>query len=311
MIYYEGSDIIIRTMTYSDTTFIAMLELRQGEQTKLEKYLDRLEDQDKGKNIALVAECKDVNADSKGIIVGCVNVYPYSQHGLFGGECYSEIVDLKAFNENKYKNLEIKKTLLDVAEQIASEYAENVYTSVEIHNGEDLRILVQQGYVPDKSGFLYQNNANYKCSDCKNDDDLVLWLSKCLNLTNVRKFPLLNTSEYPFIKWYKEKKSIVSGRVNFGKYKQVNVNDKIMFFDTSNPDNFIIGKATFRHEYKTMEEMLEVEGVTKIFPFLKDDEIQQGVQFLKQFEGWERVEKYGCVAFGIEIESHDDQVDNL
>ena len=84
-----------------------------------------------------------------------------------------------------------------------------------------------------------------------------------------------------------------------------------MFFDTSNPDNFIIGKATFRHEYKIMEEMLEVEGVTKIFPFLKDDEIQQGVQFLKQFEGWERVEKYGCVAFGIEIESNDDQDDNL
>ena len=46
-----------------------------------------------------------------------------------------------------------------------------------------------------------------------------------------------------------------------------------MFFDTSNPDHFIIGKATFRHEYKTMEEMLEVEGVTKIFPFLKDDEM--------------------------------------
>lgn len=84
-----------------------------------------------------------------------------------------------------------------------------------------------------------------------------------------------------------------------------------MFFDTSNPDNFIIGKATFRHENKTMEEMLEVEGVTKIFPFLKDDEIQQGVQFLKQFEGWERVVQYGCVAFGIEVEPNDFLDDNL
>lgn len=65
-------------MPYSDTTFIVMSEMKQEGKMELKKYHCRSYDQEKGRNIALVAEYKDVNADSKGVIAGYVNVSPFS-----------------------------------------------------------------------------------------------------------------------------------------------------------------------------------------------------------------------------------------
>ena len=53
---YEGSDIVIRNMTYSDIPLIVVSENTQGVRVDPEKFYFRLEDQEKCKNIALVAE---------------------------------------------------------------------------------------------------------------------------------------------------------------------------------------------------------------------------------------------------------------
>lgn len=66
-------------------------------------------------------------------------------------------------------------------------------------------------------------------------------------------------------------------------------------------NDFIKCKVIFKHEYDTTEELLKAEGVKNIFPFLNDDDIEKGIQVFNEFPGWYLVEKYGCVAFGLEV----------
>ena len=280
-------------MRHSDVPVIVEEEIKQGWHVSDAKYLSRLEDQEIGRSIALVAEYK-------GAIAGYINIYPNSLDGVFGGKGYSEIIDFGVLE--KYRNNGIGTILMNVAEKIASEYSNIVYLAVGLHSGygNAQRMYVKRGYIPDESGVWYKNRVCPPYSDCKNDDDLVLYFSKKLRTTNVHKFSMINTSERPYLRWLKDGIKTAEGRVNSEKYQKIKVGDEVTFTDTKS-DDFIKGIVIFKHEYSTFEEMLKSEGVKNMLPFLDDNDLEKGVQVYQKFPGSERVKKFGCVAIGIKI----------
>ena len=94
---------------------------------------------------------------------------------------YPEIVDFNVLEKFQRKGIGTK--LMDVAEKIASEYADTVYLGVGLHSGygSAQRMYVKRGYIPDGSGVWYKDKP---CTPYDtiytNDDDLVLYLSKKL-----------------------------------------------------------------------------------------------------------------------------------
>ena len=176
--YYYNEDILIRDLRQEDACIITEEEIAQGWQDNTEKYQMRLRHQAEGRSIALVAEYK-------GKVAGYINVYPNSEWGAFARQGYPEIVDFGVLE--KYRRNGIGSKLMDVAEQIAAEYADTVYLGVGLHSGygSAQRMYVKRGYIPDGSGVWYDDKVCEPYADCKNDDDLVLYLSKALRCKNI------------------------------------------------------------------------------------------------------------------------------
>lgn len=79
------------------------------------------------------------------------------------------------------KNISAKgNKILDAAEKKASEMSDGVQLGVGLHSGYGAaqRIYIKRGYVPDGSGVWYNNEPLAQYADCKNDDELVLFLMK-------------------------------------------------------------------------------------------------------------------------------------
>lgn len=173
MIYYKDDEILIRDMIKSDAQIITDEEIAQGWHASVDKYEVRLRHQSEGKSISLVAEYRDH-------VAGYINLYPDSEWGAFAGQGYAEIVDFGVLV--KYRRHGIGSKLMDIAEQIASEYSDMVYLEVGMHNGygSAQRMYAKRGYIPDGSGVWYGDKVCEPYADCCNDDDLVLCLSKRL-----------------------------------------------------------------------------------------------------------------------------------
>lgn len=173
MVYYEDEKIMIRNMTESDAQIITREEIAQGWHQTIEKYEMRLQHQAGGKSTALVAEYH-------GNVAGYINVYANGESGVFASQGHSEIVDFGVLE--KYRNKGIGNKLMDIAEQIASDYSDTVYLGVGLHSGygSAQRMYVKRGYIPDGSGVWYRDRICPQYADCCNDDDLVLYFSKIL-----------------------------------------------------------------------------------------------------------------------------------
>jgi len=174
MIYYDDGTIRIRTLAQDDTEAIAAAERAQGwNHASSDKYDLRLTDMREGRAVALAAEYR-------GEIAGYINVYPDSPWGAFGGKGLPEIIDLGVLE--KFRRNGIGSKLMDIAEQIAGEYANTVYLGVGLHSGygSAQRMYVRRGYIPDGSGVWFGERVCEPYSSCCNDDDLVLYLSKSL-----------------------------------------------------------------------------------------------------------------------------------
>ena len=171
MIYFEDKEIQIRDMAPEDAQTITDEEVAQGWDQSVEKYETRLKDQAEGRAISLVAEYK-------GCVAGYINVYPDSKWGAFAGLGYPEIVDFGVLE--KYRKHGIGSKLMDVAEEIAADYADTVYLGVGLHAGygSAQRMYAKRGYIPDGSGVWYGDKVCPQDAGCVNNDELNLYLSK-------------------------------------------------------------------------------------------------------------------------------------
>lgn len=173
MIYHRDEKILIRDMVHSDAQIISDGEVAQGWSRTLEKYEMRLRHQAAGKCVALVAEYE-------GQVAGYVHVYPNPESGAFADQGYPEIVDFGVLE--KYRKNGIGNKLMDVAEEVASTYGDTVCIGVGLHSGygSAQRMYVKRGYIPDGSGVWYRDAVCPMNGACRNDNDLVLYLSKKL-----------------------------------------------------------------------------------------------------------------------------------
>ncbi|MCM1568419.1 MAG: GNAT family N-acetyltransferase [Roseburia sp.] len=171
MIYYSEEEITIRNMEPSDAAVITGEELAQGWEATIDKYEMRLRHQEEGRAVSLVAEYN-------GKLAGYINIYLKALDGAFMDKGYPEIVDFGVLI--KYRNHGVGTKLMDVAEQIASEYSDTVCLGVGLHSGygSAQRMYIKRGYIPDGSGVWFHNSVCGQYETCCNDDDLVLWLSK-------------------------------------------------------------------------------------------------------------------------------------
>lgn len=177
MIYYRDEKYIIRTMNESDPAVFASEETAQGWHSSEDKFKMRLRDMNEGKCIPLVAELYGERA-------GYINVYPDCKWDAFGGKGYPEIVDFGVLE--KFRRQGVGSKLMDIAEQIAAEHADTVYLGVGLHSGygSAQRMYVKRGYIPDGSGVWYGDKICPPYAECKNDDELNLYLSKKLTSNN-------------------------------------------------------------------------------------------------------------------------------
>ena len=173
MIYYSDDDVTIRAMRREDARTITDGERAQGWNASVQKYLARLTDQEAGKSVALVAAYR-------GDVAGYVNVYLTQADGPFAGRGMPEIVDFGVLE--KYRNRGIGTRLMDAAEAIAAGFGDTVCLGVGLHGGygSAQRMYVKRGYVPDGTGVWYRDAVCEPYGECRNDDDLVLYLSKKL-----------------------------------------------------------------------------------------------------------------------------------
>ena len=111
---------------------------------------------------------------------------------------------------------------------------------------------------------------------------------------------MINTPERPYLKWLKDGIKTAEGRVNSEKYQKIEIGDEIIFSDTKS-DDFIKGIVIFKHKYITFEEMLKLEGIKNMLPFLNDGDLEKGTQVYQNFPGSERVKKFGCIAIGMKV----------
>jgi len=170
MIYYDENNILIRNIIDSDAKVICEEEIAQGWNQTEEKYHIRLADQAAGRAISLVAEYM-------GNVAGYINVYPNGPHDN-SGRC--EIIDFGVLE--KYRKNGIGSKLMDIAEQIASEYGDTVWLGVGLHSGygSAQRMYCKRGYIPDGTGVWYGDKVAEPYQNYCNDDELVLYFSKKL-----------------------------------------------------------------------------------------------------------------------------------
>ena len=173
MIYYNDSRITIRLLKSEDAEQFAAEENSQGWDTNKEKFLMRLKDMQDKKCIALAA-------DYLGSPAGYINIYPDCKWGALGGKGYTEIIDFAVLE--KFRKKGIGSKLMDIAEQLSAEYSDTVYLGVGLHSGygSAQRLYVKRGYIPDGSGVWYGDNVFPEYAECKNNDDLNLYLLKKL-----------------------------------------------------------------------------------------------------------------------------------
>ena len=170
---FQDGMLAVRSMTGADVDDFVRGELEQGWHSTPAKLLMRLEHERAGKCVTLTAQLGEEAA-------GYVFVYPDSPWGAFGGQGLPEIVDFAVLE--KFRRRGIGSALMDTAERIAARYADTVYLGVGMHAGygSAQRMYVKRGYIPDGSGVWYEDRVAEPYSDVKNDDGLILYLSKKL-----------------------------------------------------------------------------------------------------------------------------------
>lgn len=163
--------LLIRGITLEDAERLETAFLEQGWHKPAEQFYRYYEEQQAGTRQVFVAE-------TEGQPVGYVTLVPQAAAGPFAGQGIPEIVDFNVLK--KWQRRGIGSALLDAAESAAFSICNRVSLGVGLHSGygSAQRMYVKRGYVPDGSGVWYQDRQLSEMAECRNDDDLILHLSK-------------------------------------------------------------------------------------------------------------------------------------
>lgn len=163
-------ELFIRQMMFTDIDSLSRSFVRQGWSSRsaiLKSYFD---EQSAGERLVLVAVLGET-------VAGYITLLPMAKHGPFAGN-YPELADFNVFED--FQEQGIGTALLERAEQETRRYSDVVTLGVGLHKGygSAQRLYIKRGYIPDGSGVWFLNQPLEMYANCKNSDDLVLYLSK-------------------------------------------------------------------------------------------------------------------------------------
>ena len=178
MIYYKSDDLVIRGMRESDADIIYKTYKSSGWHPNAETYQIYLRENESGRRITF-------SADWSGELAGHVSliIKPDDRKlGPFSGQNIPLVSDFSVFYANQKRGIGSK--LLDILENEARKYAPRVCLAVGVHSGYGAahRLYIKRGYIPDGSGVWWNGSRLGQYEKCVNDDDLLLWLSKDLDI---------------------------------------------------------------------------------------------------------------------------------
>ena len=172
-VFYDDGTIRIRSMVTDDARIFYGTYLSYGWHPALRTYEDYYREQENGQRLVFVAEYE-------GSVAGICTLVLKPKEGPWAGNGWPEIVDLCVFFHVHQKG--IGSRLMETAEQEASRTADHVCLAVGVHSGYGpaQRLYVSRGYNFDGSGVWYQGKQLEQYAPCRNDDDLLLFMSKKL-----------------------------------------------------------------------------------------------------------------------------------
>lgn len=164
-------NIQIRNMIKSDIINFNKEFKLQGWEKPISLFEKYYEEQENGIRRVFLA-CNDKQ------VLGYATLIPNDENGPFANK---KIPTLRDFNVlEKYQNKGIGTALLDKIEDTVKEYSKSICLGVGLHPGygSAQRMYIKRGYIPDGSGVWYNNMLLEQNAQCRNDDDLVLYLIK-------------------------------------------------------------------------------------------------------------------------------------
>lgn len=167
------NDIIIRNMEKRDIDAFPIAFAQQGWNKPQEQFERYFAEQEQNKRQVFVAEID-------GMVAGYLTLLPQAGGGAFCNNGIPEICDFNVLM--KFQKQGIGSALMEHAEKQAELSSEFVCLGVGLHKGygSAQRMYVKRGYIPDGSGVWYRDKQLDEYADCRNDDDLVLYLMKKL-----------------------------------------------------------------------------------------------------------------------------------
>ncbi len=162
----------IRDIKASDIDILAGAFLQQGwkEKTK-ELFTNYFQEHNNNQRQVLIAEFD-------GNIAGYLTLLPNDKAGPFANKNIPTVCDFNVLIT--YQRKGIGTALMDQVETIARKTSDIICLGVGLYTnyGTAQRMYVKRGYIPDGSGVWYQNQNLSPYVECRNDDDLILYLSK-------------------------------------------------------------------------------------------------------------------------------------
>lgn len=172
-IYWDDGQLRIRAMRPGDAQTLYDTYLSYGWHPQLENYEEYYREQEAGERLVFIAEYQ-------GAVAGQCTLLLAPRNGPWARQGIPEINDLTVFFHLHRRG--IGSRLLDMAEQEAAGRCDTVYLAVGVHSGYGpaQRLYIRRGYLPDGSGVWYQGKPLAQYAPCRNDDELLLYLSKKL-----------------------------------------------------------------------------------------------------------------------------------
>ncbi len=177
MVYYKDESVLIRTMEENDILLAVEGFRLQGWNKPAGLFDAYLSQQREGTRIVFAAFFVESFA-------GYVTLRKAAEAGPFAGKGIPEISDFNVLM--MFQRRGIGSLLMDAAERTASAFSDAASLGVGLHAGYGTaqRMYVKRGYIPDGTGVWYKDRPLKPYTECLNDDDLVLYLSKKLPLFN-------------------------------------------------------------------------------------------------------------------------------